>query len=210
MTKDGEKSAGVSAATATAAQTTKTHSVPLKVDATQLNAAFQKVAAARAAGPQVKNVNPAEPIKTVSDQINELYARFDALKKLAAEISGLNQNDKLPAHVAIKSIKIDFALTKDGVTEDCEAMLYNPTIVADLSSLLTTEYGFIISSLKEYSKQLEEYAAKTNESCSAALARWEETSNRRIVQAADATSVAVSAPETKLAPAETPVTLKDK
>ena len=141
-----------SPAVATAPQGSKTHSVPLKVDATQLNAAFQKVAAARAAGPQVKHVTPAEPIKEISDAIAELYTRFDSLKKLAAELTGLNQNDKIPEHIKIKSVKIDFALTKEGKTEEAEAVLYNPTIVGDLSSMLTTEYGFIISSLKEYSK----------------------------------------------------------
>lgn len=186
----------------------KQHSVPLKVDATQLNSALQKVAAARQAGPQVKTVSPAEPIKQVADAISELYTRFDALKKLAAEISGLNQNDKIPAHVKIKKINIEFSLTKDGETEDHEAALFNPTIVGDISSMLTTEYGFLISSIKDYAAQLEDYSSKTTESCTTALKRWEETSNRRIVSADDAATVAT--PETKLSSTDKPVTLADK
>jgi len=200
---------GTTAAVEKAPQGSKTQSVPLKVDATQLNAAFQKVAAARAAGPQFKNVTPADPIKEISDAIARLYARFDALKKLAAELTGMNQNDKIPEHIKIKSVHIEFSLTKDGKTEEAEATLYNPTIVGDLSSMLTTEYGFIISSLKEYSKQLEDLSSKTHESCSAALSRWEETSNRRIVQA-DGATVGVETEESKPVDTSKPVTLQGK
>ena len=187
----------------------KTHSVPLKVDATQLNSALQKVAAARAAGPQVKSVSPAEPIKEIADAMWELQKRYDAISKLAVELNDLNPTQKLPAHLDVKKITIDFAITKDGKTEEHTAEVLNPTFVADLASLLTTEYGFIFSSLQEYSERLAGYATQSNESFSAALKRWEETSRRQRTPAQGA-SVAVATSENTLKESSAPVTLEDK
>ena len=103
---------------------TGAQSVPLKIDTSQMQKALQEMVSqqmqlgpqgpAGAAGvqtsAQVEKINPAAYIKNISDEMEKLYARFDRLKKLAAELHGKQLDAALPEHVKLKNIVINFSL----------------------------------------------------------------------------------------------------
>jgi hypothetical protein len=63
---------------------------------------------------------------------------------------------------------------------------------------MSNEFGFIIASLRELSKQVADLAQKTNERCTSAFKEWEASnSNKQVVPTAEQTAPdAVTAAET--------------
>lgn len=180
--------------------------VPLKLDTSQMQKALQEMIGKQMAfGPQgpvgaagvqtdaqVERINPSTYIKNISDEMEKLYARFDKLKKLAAELHGRQLDSPLPEHVALKNIVINFTLTKDGKTEEHSAEVRTVSSIGDLTGLMSTEFGFIILSLTEQSKQLADLAQKTGDRCSAALREWQNNNkDKKIIRPDDANSVSV-------------------
>lgn len=184
--------------------------VPLKMDTSSINQALQKMVeqatkTAAAQQSQVPNrVNPSVYMRDIVTEMEKLYARFDNLKKLAAEFHGLQTDAPIPDHVKIHGVTVRFAITKNGTTEECEAEVQNVPLVGDLANLLTTEFGILISSLKDYSTQMVDVATKTTDRCGTALQDWEKQHNRRVVSGADAavTTTAAESAATSAVPAE--------
>ena len=193
----------VSAATANNVQ-----SVPLKIDASQMQQVLKGLVSKQMQlGPQgpvngsaanagiqtdaaVEKINPSIYIKTISDEIERLYTRFDKLKKLAVELHGLQLDAPIPDRVRLKNIVINFSLVKDGNTEDHVVEIANVSSVGDLTTLMATEFGVIILSLTEQSKNLADLAQKTGDRCSSALQEWENNNkDKKIVRPSDVASV---------------------
>lgn len=185
---------------------TGAQNVPLKIDTSQMQKALQEMVSqqmkfgpqgpASSAGvqtdTQVEKINPSTYIKSISEEMEKLYARFEKLKKLATELHGKQLDAPLPEHVKLKNIVINFSLTKDGKTEDHSAEIHAVSSIGDLTGLMSTEFGFIILSLTEQSKQLADLAQKTGDRCSTALREWQNNNkDKKIVRPDDANSVSV-------------------
>lgn len=185
---------------------TGAQSVPLKIDTSQMQKALQEMVSqqmkfgpqgpAASAGvqtdTQVEKINPSTYIKSISEEMEKLYSRFDRLKKLAVELHGKQLDAPIPEHVKIKNIVVNFSLVKDGKTEEHSAEIQTVSSVGDLTGLMSTEFGFIILSLTEQSKQLADLAQKTGDRCSTALREWQNNNkDKRIVRPDDASSVSV-------------------
>jgi ribosomal protein S10 len=198
--------------------------VPVKFDTTSINQALQKMveqatktaAASYAQSPTppqsttTNRINPSVYMRDIVTEMEKLYARFDRLKKLATEFHGLQVDTPVPDHVKIHSVTLKFSVTKNGETEECEAEIHNVPLVGDLSNLITTEFGFLISALKDYSAQMVDISTKTNERCGTALQDWEKQHNRRILSSGEAavtTDAAADAAGVESSAATTPVTL---
>lgn len=189
--------------------------MPVKIDTSSINQALQKMveqatktATAAAAQTAPTRINPSVYMRDIVTEMEKLYARFDRLKKLATEFHGLQTDTPIPEHIKIHSVTIKFSVTKNGATEECEADIQNVPLVGDLSNLMTTEFGVLISSLKEYSTQMADIAAKTTERCGSALQDWEKQNNRRVLSGTEAAVVTTAADATQPAEATpAPVTL---
>lgn len=192
-------------------------SVPLKIDASQMQQMLQGLVSKQMQGgpaggvvqtdTAVERVNPSTYIKAISEDMERLYARFDKLKKLAVELHGRQLDAPLPDTVRLKNISINFSLIKDGKEEEHTAEVQSVTSVGDITGLLSTEFGLIILSLTEKSKQLEDLAHKTGERCSSALKEWENNNkDKKIVRPEDSDGVSVATDESKAA--DGPVTLE--
>lgn len=182
--------------------------VPLKIDTSQMQKALQEMVsqqmraglpgAVSAAGVQTdtptERINPSTYIKTISEEMEKLYARFDKLKRLATELHGKQLDAPLPEHIKLKNIVINFSITKNGATEDHSAEIHAVSSIGDLTGLMSTEFGLIILSLTEQSKQLADLAQKTGDRCSTALREWQNNNkDKKIVRPDDANSVSVEA-----------------
>lgn len=170
----------------------QSQSVPVKIDTTAMQNMLQSIARQAAAGqiPGAENadekINPSLFIKNMSLDMESLYARFDKLKILATELNGMSVADPLPEAVTLKSIDINFAVTKNGETTEHTATVHNVASVGELTSLLSTEFGVIISSLQEQAVQIEDLAKRTAERCGAAMKEWEEKNkDKQIVRAGE-------------------------
>jgi hypothetical protein len=189
-------------------------SVPVKIDASQMQKVLQGLVGkqpqflpgvsgatnAAAAGVQtdapVERINPSVYMKSISEEMERLYARFDKLKKLAVELHGRQLDTPLPDHVRLKNIVINFSLLKDGKEEEHTAEIFSVSSVGDLTGIMSTEFGSIILALSEQSKQLEDLAQKTGERCSSALKEWENNNkDKKIVRTDAAADVTVGSAE---------------
>jgi hypothetical protein len=210
----------VSAPVSGSACSVNSQSVPIKIDASQMQKALQGLvnkqlqlgaqgpaAAAGVQTEQVERINPSVYIKGISEEMEKLYARFDRLKRLATELHGRQLDAPLPEHVALKNIVINFAVTKDGKTEEHSAEIHTVSSIGDLTGLMSTEFGFIILSLTEQSKQLADLAQKTGDRCSSALKEWENNNkDKKIVRSSNEGDVSVDA--ATQANADAPITLE--
>lgn len=197
-------------------------SVPLKIDASQMQQVLQglmgkqvqlggQTSGAPTAGVQTdtpgERINPSVLMKSISEEMERLYARFEKLKKLAVELHGRQLDAPLPDHVKLKNIAISFSVTKDGKEEEHVAEMQSIASVGDITGLMSTEFGVIILALSEQAKQLEELAQKTGERCSTALKEWENNNkDKKIVRTGEAASVSVDPVEPTTTDA--PVTLE--
>lgn len=194
-------------------------SVPLKIDASQMQQMLQGMVskqmqagqtAAGAAGVQtdagVERINPSVYMKSISEEMEKMYARFDKLKRLAVELHGRQLDSPLPEHVKLKNIVINFSLVKDGKEEEHSAEIQTISSIGDLTGLMSTEFGLIILALSEQAKQIQELAEKTSERCTSALSEWEKNNkDKKIVRTGDNT---VSAEAVENQPTDAPVTLE--
>jgi len=196
-------------------------SVPLKIDASQMQQMLQGMVsqqmqtgpvgpAPRIAGvqvdPGVDRINPSIHMKAISEEMEKLYARFDRLKKLAAELHGRQLDTPLPDHVRLKNIVINFSLIKDGNEEEHSAEIQTIASIGDITSLLSTEFGVIILALSDQSRRIQELAEKTSERCNSALSEWEKNNkDKKIVRTGDNN---VSAEDENNQQPDTPVTLE--
>lgn len=210
---------GGACATPATAATTGVQSIPLKIDASQMQQMLQGMVSkqmqaeptpAATAGVQtdvgVERINPSVYMKSISEEMEKLYARFDQLKRLAVELHGRQLDAPLPEHVKLKNIVINFSLVKDGKEEEHSAEIQTISSIGDLTGLMSTEFGLIILALSEQSKQIQELAEKTSERCSSALSEWEKNNkDKKIVRTGDN---AVSAEETTDQSTDAPVTLE--
>jgi hypothetical protein len=181
----------------------------VKVDASGIAQALQQMVQqatnkAAAQQPQASRINPSVYMRDIVTEMEKLYERFDKLKKLAAEFHGLQTDTPVPEHVKIESVTLKFSVTKDGKAEACTADIYNVPFVGDLSNLLTTEFGVIISSLKNYAAQMVDISTKTTDRCSTALQDWEKQNNRRVLSAEEAAVMTAAADQPAAAPAAPP------
>lgn len=191
--------------------------IPVKIDASQMQQMLQSLVSqqipqANVPGVQTtpaagERVNPSIYIKNISDEMEQLYSRFDRLKKLAVELHGKQIDAPIPEHVKIKKVSIDFSVIKDGKEEQHTADIHAITTVGDISNLMSTEFGMLIMTLTERAKQLEDIAQKTGERCSSALKEWEKNNqDKKIVRGDEMTSVSSAADEMPVTNA--PVTLE--
>lgn len=168
-----------------------THSIPVKIDATQMQNVLQAIANQSAAG-QIpgaeEKINPSVFIKNIAQDMESLYARFDKLKLLAAELNGLPVTNSLPPTVSLKNILINFAITKNGKTEEHSAEIRHLATIGDITGLLSSEFGLIISALHDQSQQVEDLAKRTTERCGSALKEWEEKNQDRKIVRVDRTT----------------------
>jgi hypothetical protein len=212
-----------------AGQMCSAQNIPVKIDTSKMQQALQTLmgkqmqfgpgaapaigagtAGVQTDGPQMERINPSVYMKQLSESMSELYARFEKLKKLAAELHGRQLDAQIPEHIKIKNIAIEFSVTKDGKEEDCTAEIKNVSSVGDITGLVSTEFGVIILALTEQSKQLEELAHKTTDKCSSALKEWEKANkDKRIVQTDRDGNVAGFSVDDETTPSsDAPVTLE--
>lgn len=151
-----------------------------------------------------ERINPSTFMRDMTAEMERLYQRFDTLKALAAEINGLSTSDPLPAQVIFKGLTLDFAISKNGETKDHSVKMQAISCIGDVSNLMSNEFGFIIASLRELSRQVADLAQKTNERCVEAFKDWEKTNKTKQV-VADGTTVAEP---TTTAPSAAPVTFQ--
>ena len=183
--------------------------VPMKINTSQLNKVLQDMAskamtAATIPGVQteelpVERINPSTFMRDMSAEMESLYKRFDTLKALAAELNGMSTDEQLPPQVIFKGLTLDFAISKEGKTTDHSVKMQALSCIGDITNLMSNEFGFIIASLRELSKQVADLAQKTNERCVDAFKEWETSNkNKQIVPAGttapDATSTTEFAP----------------
>lgn len=185
--------------------------IPVKIDASQMQTVLQALASQTAAGQipgATEKINPSTFIKSTAQDMEALYARFDKLKILAAELNGLPISNPLPPSVSLKNIVINFSLTKDGKTEEHAAEIYNVASIADITGLMSSEFGMIISALHNHSQQVEDLAKRTTERCAAALKDWEEKNKDkqivRVNENGEGVSTSTVANESLQLPAEPP------
>lgn len=169
--------------------------VPIKMDASSLAKALQ----AAATQPQTVRVNPSELIKDAAARMEELYARFNALRQLGAELHGKTLSDPLPETIKIEDIAITFRPVKDGKEADpVVAHVKNVVCVGDIANLLSSELGTIILSLQQEATAVKETATSAEETCTKARQQWETNNpDRKIVTRGDdvnANTVAVQQP----------------
>lgn len=153
--------------------------VPLKMDTSMLAKAMQ----AAAAQPQTVRIDPAAVIKEAGNRMEDLYARFNVLRQLGAELNGKNFSDPVPPTVKIDDVAITFRVIKDGkVAEPVVANIKNVVCVGDISNLLSTELGTIILALSQEAAAVKETATATEETCNKARQQWETNNpDRKIV-----------------------------
>jgi hypothetical protein len=184
------------------ATTSMSQSVPVKLDATQMGKMLQEATAKAMANAAqqtpVERINPSTFMRDMSTEIELLYKRFDTLKLLAAELNGLSTDEQLPPQVIFKGLTLDFAISKDNKVADHSVKIQSLSCIGDISNLMSNEFGFIIASLRELSKQVADLAQKTNERCTSAFKEWEASnSNKQVVPTAEQTAPdAVTAAET--------------
>lgn len=161
--------------------------IPVKINTSQINQVLQDMAAKAMSAatvpgvqttvPQAERINPSTFMRDMSTEMENLYKRFDALKALAAELNGMSTDEQLPPQVIFKGLTLDFAISKDGTTTDHSVKMQALSCIGDITNLMSNEFGFIIASIRELSKQVADLAQKTNERCVEAFKEWE-TSNK--------------------------------
>ena len=181
----------------------QTQSVPVKIDSAELQSALQSLASQASAGQipgaSEEKINPSLFMKNIATDMEELYARFDKLKVLAAELNGLPLSDPFPEHIDFRGLTINFALTKDDQTTEHSVDIGTVASIGDITNLISGEFGIIISMLHERAQQIEDLAHRTSERCGSALKDWEaQNEDKQIVR-----SDAESAPATESEPAAT-------
>jgi hypothetical protein len=131
-------------------------------------------------------INPSTFMRTLSTEIEELYQRFDDLKKLAVELNGKPLSDPLPPTIAIRDITVNFDIVRDGKPDPCTAVLRTFHIIDDIYPLISAEFGLLIADILERAKQLQDFSQKTAERCDTALKDWsEQNKDRKIVRVDD-------------------------
>jgi hypothetical protein len=175
-------------------------SVPVKINTSQLNKVLQDMASkAMTAGtvpgvqtdtqPIVERINPSTFMRDMSAEMESLYKRFDTLKTLAAELNGRTTDEQLPPQVIFRGLTLDFAISKDDKVTEHSVKMQALSCIGDISNLISNEFGFIIASLRELSKQVADLAQKTNERCVDAFKEWETSNkNKQIVPAGSTVS----------------------
>ncbi len=182
-------------------------SVPIKMDASALAKALQ----AAANQPQTVRVNPSTLIKDAATRMEELYARFNALRQLGAELNGKTFSDPIPETLKIEDIALTFRTVKDGKeSEPVIANIKNVVCVGDISNLLSSELGNIILMLEQEVLGVKETATNAEETCTKARQQWEANNPDRKVVARNNTSVAQStvAPNTAQPATSPEITLR--
>lgn len=161
--------------------------VPVRINTAQMEKVIQDMAAkamtaatvpgVQTEAPAVERINPSTFMRDMATEMERLYQRFDTLKVLAAELNGRTTDEPLPPQVIFKGITLDFAISKDDKITDHSVKMQALSCIGDISNLISNEFGYIIVSLRELSKQVADLAQKTNERCTAAFTEWE-TSNK--------------------------------
>lgn len=190
--------------------TPMTQNVPVRINTAQMGKVIQEMAskamtAATVPGvqmeaPAVERVNPSTFMRDMTTEMERLYQRFDTLKALAAEINGMSTDEQLPPQVIFKGLTLDFAISKDGETKDHSVKMQALSCIGDISNLMSNEFGFIIASLRELSRQVADLAQKTNERCVEAFKDWEKTNKTKQVVTNGTTDAATTTPEQAAAP----------
>jgi len=177
----------------------------VKINTTQVEKVLQEMAMKAISSAQqqqgatqetVERVNPSVFLKDMTTEIERLYQRFDTLKVLAAEINGMSTNEQFPPQVIFKGLTLDFAISKNGEVKDHSVKMQAISGIGDVANLMSNEFGFIIASLRELSKQVADLAQKTNDRCTEAFKEWEASNkNKQVVPADDSTVALNSAAE---------------
>jgi hypothetical protein len=196
-----------------------TQNMPIRINNTQMEQVIKEMAAkavmTAASTPGIKiedspveRINPSTFMRDMSQEMERLYQRFDTLKLLAAEINGMSTDEPLPPQVIFKGLTLDFAISKNGAVKDHSVQMQALSCIGDISNLMSNEFGFIIASLRELSRQVADLAQKTNERCVDAFKDWEASNKNKQIVAADG---AVQQPVAASGPTEpTPVSLQTR
>lgn len=157
--------------------------VPIKMDASALAKALQTAASQ----PQTTRANPSMLIKESAARMEELYARFNALRQIGAELHGKTLSDPIPSTIKIEDIAITFKPVKDGKeTEPVVAHIKNVVCVGDIANLLSSELGTIILALEQEALAVKETATAAEETCTKARQQWETNNpDRKVVLRGD-------------------------
>jgi hypothetical protein len=177
------------------AQTSRTQTVPVKIDGSALAGMMSKIAAAQQQ--PVEYISPSEYVLSAGSRMKDMYDRYDVLRKLGGALHGKSFNDPIPQDLRIESVTIKFRLADD--TETNDAKIVNVACVGDIAQLLSTEMGTIILSLQQEAKALTELSKSTEDTAAKAREAWESSNkDRKIVMTGGNTTAAN-------APAETPL-----
>lgn len=180
--------------------------VPIKMDASSLAKALQ----AAATQPQTVRVNPSELIKNAAERMEDLYARFGALRQLGTALHGKTLSDPIPESIKIEDISITFRPVDDGKEgEPVVARVKNVVCVGDIANLLSSELGTIILTLQQEAAAVKETATTAEETCTKARRQWEANNpERKIVVNGGSLSDSTVPAQTETVPAPADITLR--
>jgi len=178
-------------AVSTAPVAAPTTTVPVKIDGSALASVLSKIAASQPQQPSVEYISPAEYVLNAGKRLQDMYARYEVLRKLGGLLNGKPLNDPVPPELVIEDVTIRFRLRD--AEEVSEAKVLNVACVGDIARLLSTEMGTIILTLQQEAKSLTELSQKTEATAQKAREAWESgNKDRKIVAASDASGAAAT------------------
>lgn len=180
--------------------------VPITLDAKPLMEALQAAENQQ----QSTRVNPSVVIKDSATRMAELYARFNALRQLGAELHGKTLSDPIPDTIKIEDVAITFRSVKDGKqTEPVVANIKNVVCVGDIAPLMSTELGTIILALTQEAAAIKETAELTAAACTKARQQWEASNpDRKVVTSSGNLDTNTVAPYEDSLRSSAPITLR--
>lgn len=161
-----------------------TASVPLKIDGSALAGMLNKIAESQQQQKTVDYISPAEYVLNAGKRMQDMYARYDILRKLGSALHGKSMNDPVPADIGIDDITIKFRVA--GATETSEAKIFNIACVGDIARLLSTEMGTLILAIQQEANSLTDLLKSTEATVQKAREAWENSNkDRKIVPASN-------------------------
>lgn len=158
--------------------------VPVKIDGSALASMLSKIAASQQQ-PSVEYISPAEYVLNAGKRLQDMYARYEVLRKFGSFLNGKSLNDPIPPELVIEDVTVRFRLRDS--EEVSEAKVLNVACVGDIARLLSTEMGTIILALQQEAKALTDLSQKTETTAQKAREAWESSNkDRKIVAASDA------------------------
>lgn len=169
----------IPAATSVAGVNVSQQTVPVKIDASALANMMKMTTAQQPATKEF--INPAAYVMAAGERMQNMYERYEMLRKLGSALNGKSPVDPIPEDLQIEDVTITFRKRSDGDARYV-AKLLNVACVGDIAQLLTTEMGVIILSLQQEAKSLAALSKSTEDTTQRAREAWENSNkDRKIV-----------------------------